>query len=361
MKPKTKRKRSEVPPSSAANIEASPCFVPENFADTVYTLEGTQLHLATEKEDLTGLDAEQQEAVEYCLEYVSHFGGEIYKEMRLLIIPGSSGIADFISVDSKLKHIDAADYKFGKNFQGHPEGNRQVHSYIVGLFREFPETETIRFHMPYPRLNEAYAHTFTKEDGKRLELEIEAIAEARRTSIKDRTTHPSKSCVYCAKAGNCSAFANAAMEVANTVGALELTPFGINIPAIKDAHTAGKMKTLVDYMSKWVDKAKDQLMTVAMEAHITPEGYELAFRKAKRTVEDPAAAWQAIEDEGYGVTREEFLDSCSVSMTKLEESVASHAPRGSKGKAKAEMGNLFATLGISKKKDDTPYLKKERK
>ena len=359
MSDKPKRKRSEVPPSSAANIEASPCFEPERFADTVYTLEGTALHLATEKEDMTGLDAEQAAAVQYCLDYIKQFVGEVHREMRLLIIPGSSGIADHIVVGDK--HVECIDYKFGINSQGDPEGNRQVHSYVVGIFRQFPQSETVAVTLIYPRRDEIKRHTFTKEDGKRLELEIEGIATARRYAIESRLKYPSKACVYCAKAGNCSAFANAAMDVAKTVGDLEMTPFGITIPAIKDAHTAGKMKTLVDFMSKWVDKAKDQLLAVAMEAHITPEGYELAFRKAKRTVEDPAAAWQVLEDQESGVTQEEFLNSCSVSMTKLEESVAAHAPRGSKGKAKTEMGNLFASLGISKKKEDTPYLKKERK
>lgn len=87
-------------------------------------------------------------------------------------------------------------------------------------------------------------------------------------------------------------------------------------------------------------------------------GHELRTRAGTRKITDPTAAWAAVKER---VTPDQFIGCCDVSLPKLETIFAEAAPRGAKSKAKQELSEALADLGVIETAKESLYLAKTRK
>jgi len=110
-------------------------------------------------------------------------------------------------------------------------------------------------------------------------------------------------------------------------------------------------------MEKWCESVKHHALQMRLNGQEIP-GHELRTRAGTRKITDPLAAWLAVKER---MTSDQFVACCDVSLPKLETTFADTAPRGGKAKAKQELCEALADLGVVETGKETLYLAKTRK
>jgi len=166
-------------------------------------------------------------------------------------------------------------------------------------------------------------------------------------------------CRYCGNRGTCPALYSKALIVAQNYAdtQLDIPPkFHPSTWTTPEEHSIGRRLALV--LEKWVESVKSHNLQFVMDAGQTIPGFEMKTKSGKREIRDTMAAYAALKDD---LTVEEFLAACGpVSMTKLEEAVASRAKRGEKSKRKEALYERLTDMGILETGRDVYYLARVR-
>ena len=270
------------------------------------------------------------------------------------------GTIDVLILNESKKHIDAADYKFGRSRVTHASENIQGHAYMVGAFDRYPWAETVTVHFITPRLDEVTKHTYHRKDLEWHRLRVNVIV-ARATAPEPELNPRTEACRFCKNKVSCPALKEQLLPLAKKY---ESNNFAIDLlkkyspSAVEDPDVLSRMLEVAPVMEAWAKAAKAKALEVATETGEEIPGYEVRYRSSKAKIEDPQKAFEAIEEH---MTAEEFMQACDVSIPKLAKKRAESLPRGEKKTARPtlELALMNAKLiPEDEDKDKTPYLKK---
>lgn len=349
------RSHAKHSPSALAYKEVCPGFESRG-EDTVYSQEGTLLHRAVEKGDLTGLNEEQVQVARLCLDYIEGLGagGETLREHKLSIGGGLTfGTVDYLRQEGD--RADLVDFKFGRNPVPDAEENAQVQAYALGVFELWPDVQSVRVHILQPRRDEVSTASYTRGDVPRLQLRVSTIiacCEAEAPALR-----PTENCLWCSRQGVCPALHKHALTIAKGYGDELQIPDQFHPSQITSPVVMGHALAVARVMEKWCESVRHHALQMRLGGQEIP-GHELRTASGKRRIKDPIAAWAAVKHQ---VPPEAFIACCDVSLPKLENAFAEAAPRGVKAKAKQELSEALADLGIIETAKESLYLAKTRK
>ena len=324
--------------------------------------EGTLLHKALETGGIEGLTDEQLQCVVMCREYVQELEHQacvrgpfvIHREVKLDIANGLTfGTADFLLLGNGCAEL--VDFKMGRNPVPDAEVNPQMQAYALGVFERFPELQTLKVHILLPRRDEVSTAVYHRADMPRLRLRIDTIIA--RCEAAEQQLCPTEHCIYCARQATCSALHQHALVVANGYDEELKLPEQFHPGQIVDPAMMSRALAVARVMEKWCESVKHHALQMRLGGQEIP-GNELRARAGTRKIIDPLAAWAAVRDR---ITPDQFVGCCDVSLPKLETIFAEAAPRGAKSKAKQELSEALADLGIVETAKESFYLAKTRK
>ena len=349
-------------PSSLAYKEICPGFKNREESSPAAD-EGTLLHKALETGKTEGLVDEQLQVVEMCRGYIESLEAaaksegpiKILREVQLNIADGLTfGTTDYLLVSTGSRSADLVDFKFGRNTVPDSEINPQVQAYVLGAFEKFPDIDLIRAHVLLPRRDEVFVADYSRTDMDRLRLRISTIIS--RCEHPEPELFPTDNCLWCSRQATCAALHKHALTVANGYeGELQI-PDQFHPGQIIDPTMMSRALALARILEKWCDSVKHHALQMRLGGQEIP-GHELRTRAGTRKITDPLAAWAAVRDR---LTPDQFVACCDVSISKLENTFAEAAPRGSKTKAKQEFSEALADLGIVESGKESFYLAKTK-
>ena len=325
--------------------------------------EGTRLHNALETGNIDGLLEEQLQVVEMCRGYIENLEAsaraagpvEIHREVQLAIADDLTfGTADYLLISPESRSADLVDFKFARNSVPDSEVNPQVQAYVLGVFEKFPDIDLIRAHVLLPRRDEVFVAEYTRADMDRLRLRISTIIS--RCEIPEPELYPTDNCLWCSRQATCAALHKHALTIANGYEGELHIPDQFHPGQIVDPSMMSRALTVARVMEKWCDSVKHHALQMRLGGLEIP-GHELRTRAGTRKITDPMAAWAAVRER---ITQEQFVACCDVSLPKLETTFAEAAPRGAKAKAKQELSEALANLGIVETGKESFYLAKTK-
>jgi hypothetical protein len=349
-------------PSALAYKEICPGFQKRDETSPAAE-EGTRLHKALETGKTDGLEPEQVQCVEACRGYLDALESEaratgpaeVHREVKLNIAGGLTfGTADYLLILPAARFAHLVDFKFGRNSVPDAEINPQVQAYVLGAFEKFPGIDSIRAHVLLPRRDEVSVADYVRADVPRLRVRVSTIIS--RCEAPDPELRPTENCLWCARQATCAALHKHALTIANGYeGELQI-PDQYHPGQILDPAMMSRALTVARVLEKWCDSVKHHALQMRLGGQEIP-GHELRSRSGTRKITDPLAAWVAVRDR---LTPDQFIGCTDVSLPKLEAAFAEGAPRGAKTKAKQELSEALADLGIVETGKESFYLAKTK-
>jgi hypothetical protein len=315
-------------PSELEKLELCACYKGSSI-DTAVSAEGTMLH----------------EAMEYWVNNRCWPPGKIYTEEHLFLLKfateqvsellhGASGyaaetrmniytagnvrikgIADLvITYEDPARPPAVIDYKFGRLPISPADQNLQGHAYGLGYMRSHPAPNgvTVIFIQPHERLVDG--HHVTRADIAGIIARICSVISRSRTRTVTPTPHPT-ACQYCSKKLGCTALGTLAVTVAEGYGKLTIPEKFVPGP-----HTTPEQRNTAQHLAQlfdeWGKMWKADNARAVIEDGVELEDFALRSRTGSRKIEDPCAAWRIASE--CGVSVEEFLAACSVSVGQLD-------------------------------------------
>ena len=270
------------------------------------------------------------------------------------------GTVDVVILKESQKHIEALDYKFGRNRVDHAEVNIQGHAYMVGLFDRYPWAETVTVHFVTPRLGEATKHTYSRDDLEWHRLRVRVIIE--RATQEELELNPrTEACRVCKHKVSCPALKDQLLPLAKKY---DSNNFAIDLlkkyspDTVEDPAILGRMLEVAPVMEAWAQAAKKKALEVAVETGEEIPGYEVRYRNPSTKIKDTQKAYEILEDQ---LTPEEVMDACEVSVAKLAKALAEKLPRGQKKNARPAVELALMESDLIPSEDEVeknPYLKK---
>jgi len=327
--------------------------------------EGHRLHEALETGKLDGLDEEQLQVVGMCRGYVEALENqvrgegertlEILREHRVPICDGATfGTLDYAIFNRRLCHAHLVDFKFGRRAVPDAEVNPQVQAYVLGLLEENPDIQSVTAHILLPRRDEVSTATYSRKDIPRIRLRISTIIA--RCEAPEPELRPTENCLWCARQATCPALHRHALTIATGYEDDLKLPDQFHPGHIVDPTMMSRALTVARVMEKWCDSVKHHALKMRLDGQEIP-GHELRSRAGTRKISDPLAAWAAVRDR---ISPDQFIGCTEVSLPKLESIFAEAAPRGAKAKAKQELSEALADLGIVETGKESFYLAKTK-
>lgn len=371
------------------------------------TIIGTIAHNATEKgEDDQRLDDDDAAAVAECLDF--------YEERRHLAVEASPALpgerhniielketylpiddikweeetVDFLTGDKSKRqvvattagYIDAAiinhdrtyaeifDWKFGMWAVEHAENNLQGLAYALGMLRQYPTLEQVRFWFKQPHLEGSAGLTsaVVRRDMVvklylRIQIVVERAKRARASGKFDLARPMVPNCNFCANIGACTKVAEFACRVGHKFHPMGI-PADITPSIIHDPKNSQIGLELASVMATWAKAFRSQQTDrILRGAQPAPEGYSIT-QKSDREIVDPAKYKELALQH---MTPEEYEKTLTPAFGAVEVAIRDKAPRGEKKAAieafKAELiakgavvvGQPYSFLRAVNSKDKT--------
>lgn len=369
-------------PSSLQSSEACPKFLNED-RESEAAAAGTLQHKATEKHDLTILEDEDQvNAVKLCLEYeaqvrnwfVENFSmpplelREVYLPVGKDVITDdkgnkwdgvTGGFPDIVLYSLTNKYAHVLDWKFGKEPVTETKSNLQGISYALGVFQMFKQIDRVCVHFVAPYQDwgdehiEKYVHEFKRSEIPQLELRIRTVI-ARKLSTNAQPSPRTDLCLWCARKGECPALAAVALQVSSKYHQF-VVPDVVDPTALTLPEQYSMLYDYADQFGDWVKAVKKRIVDAAVTEGVAVPGYSIV-RRQDRTVESLGLFKQAALKNG--VSEQEFFETLTVSITKVEELVKSKAQKGEGAAAVRQLASDLDELGAVGKADPAYHLRK---
>jgi hypothetical protein len=111
-------------------------------------------------------------------------------------------------------------------------------------------------------------------------------------------------------------------------------------------------------LADWAQSVRKHALDMVQGGQEIP-GYGLKFRSGQRTIKDIPLVWEIIQQE-FGVSLNDFLPACSISVTALEKAVKNRQEHGKGAAAIRRMNQLLSSEGLCVTGSEVTYLAKER-
>lgn len=372
-------------PSTLQSLEACPCYK-SRPSTHIRTIIGTISHKVTEtREDDNRLDDEDALAAAECLDFydkrvqlaqaIRHkaveekamdlWGTEVKEgesadafEIAERTVPAiieltetylavdkiqfpdgvestTAGYVDRVIIAHNRTYAELFDWKFGMWPVEKADNNLQGFSYALGLMREYPTLQSVRFWFKQPNTGEITHVLITRESIMekyfRIQVVVARAREARALMAKSDWSMANPMipvCNFCDHIGRCEKILPIALSVGKKFYPLEI-PEHITPTMVQDPHNTSLAMRLSAVMAVW-SKAFRSATTdrVIRRDADTPEGFVLTSR-ADRVVKDVDAlrkiALKYITKKEY-----EALLSKEPPFGTLEDAIKDTAPRGQK-------------------------------
>ncbi len=366
------RKHARSSPSKLKNLEICPSYEGDNSGPVhPVTLRGTAMHEASETGSMAGLDEEEVRLVTMCNDFMSEeiaIAEKVIDEQHLKTHdPDVQGFVDKIIVFKPnaqgRRKLAIRDYKYGWNAVDGPRENPQAIAYTLAAFLQWPDADEIDFAFLIPRLDLVLTHTFTRADMDWMKLRISTIAERVRKLAGKEFNVVDSNCLYCGYKAHCKPMHAKSLTIARANDNPDLQ---LPLPAILDPSQMTDPQqvayglNVAAHVEDWVKRMRARALDIRLETGVEIPGYTLVEQQAKREIANPPGAWEVIKTE-FGVTQEEFLSACKVSITQLETVVKDHAPHGKKAEAATKFTDRLADEGFLTRGASFPVLRRDKK
>jgi len=352
--PVAERAHHPFSPSQLQSLEACPCYISKS-SEHIRTIIGTIAHKSTETRlDDNRLDDDDAAAVAECADFYERrkYLMEAERKDGLPVIEiveaylpiddckfddgcesTTAGYVDRGIVSSDRKRAELIDFKFGFWPIEQAENNLQGIAYALGLFRQYPSVQTIKFFFKQPLLDSIQEATFTREQIPALYLRVQVVVaearEARRLIAlgdwsKARPMVPA--CNFCANLGLCPKVAEFACKVGSKFYPLEI-PENITPSMIMSPQQTSLGLRLAQVLAIWAKSFKSVITDRVLQRRAeVPEGFGITSR-AEREVKNPAKYREVALEY---LTESEYTETLAVSLGAVEEKISEKAPRGNK-------------------------------
>lgn len=375
------RKHSLISPSKLKQLQICPGYESDDTPSAAAT-RGTVLHEAMDTGVIpTTLPDDDRAVASKVLtildESEKHSPFESLKEIELDF--RSLGIQDFerghadrviileANDQDEPVFVELIDFKFGKWEVDHVAENIQFRAYALGLFILFPSIERIRVRLIQPALDKDESHVFSRRrDYDMIVTQIGAIARRRKHWLEtndEKLLRPhADTCGFCAMQAKCPAWQSYMTKLANEADLFghQIAPLNhLESPDTADPDEVMRAFRWVKPMEDYLRKFKKFVLAVYDTGRID-SGVTLIEKPGDATIVDPIAAARVLEEQ-YGVTLDEFLSACDISITKLKQLVASHAKTGEKTEMQSEAVNTLGEMGLIQYGPKIRYIQLSRK
>ena len=310
-------KHHEFSPSKLEQYRICPAsyYMQKGLPDTTSAAaeEGTLLHAALAKFSADGLNSEQTEVFESCVNYLDSLttgtgNDEIITELPLTIKDGSevltTGTADVVIYNSDMHEVSIIDWKFGYTPVMNVMNNIQLATYAVGAMQKYG-VSTCKAHVFQPRIRIVSGYTFT--DQKAIIANINNIIN-KAQSEKLVFNATDESCRYCKARLNCPAFRMKYQKLAASSATYDLT----NINTLVELYEASRsIKTFVSDIENRVKQVIEEQGECGK--------YVFDIKEGNREIKDLNTLYSVVKDY---LTPQEFNNACKVSIGKLEKLLA---------------------------------------
>lgn len=362
---------AEFSPSALKYFERCPSYLRREGTNEIAE-RGTRIHEALETGDFSKLqDDDELNVANICRSFVAdlvHSKGwkqiDRINELRLDIDLGD-GTSTFGTCDVFVqsgKQALMVDFKTGWGKIDDAEQNSQAQAYVLGAFQKFPEIETIEFYFAIPHRDEVSFATYNRADMGRIALRFNTVirkaelARDGKLDVKQAFNPGHGLCEYCGRQSTCPALASTMLELAKRYEGenIQLPPTVDGLQT-NDPKVLAELLKLAPIAEAWAASIRKRCIDLAVQEGVDFPGFKRVERRAARKILSAHGAFEQVKDV---MPVDEFLKVCdSVSIGKLEEAYASHAPKGKKANSRQILECRLKDAGLLKEEQGFTYLK----
>lgn len=360
-------------PSTLEHLDICPGWIPEPYSTSNQAGdEGKLMHTALETGIYTALEEEQKACVQkvqglftremVALGVTARSPLVCHREKWVGIEGFNRGIIDVLAITGE--HALIGDAKFGRVEVEDAETNLQGISYAVAVFEEFPIVNHIKVIFAQPRCDLISSALFDRKVYHSLLLRLKTIRanvqQFAATQDSSRLNPRSHNCAFCGNITDCPAVGQKALAVANgyALARDEELPDLFDPAQLATPEKRAQAEKLRRVLEKWCSSVQKHNVEFRLQGTEIP-GFELRSRSGEKSVTNPLAAWETAQELAQGKLTEADLASVStISLPKLKEAVAEHAPRGYKAKLKQALENQLVDRDALSKGGEIYYLQK---
>lgn len=368
-------KHARYSPSTYGSREACRGWTPDKDASEVGKAagyRGTAIHKAIEREDISRLhDADDIECAKKCISFIKNRLSKLkiprhLREVEVSVLDQFGFVDDLIISEN---YAEMTDYKTGWRPVVDAEENPQMQGYALGIFKKFPEIETLQVNLLMPRQDEISEATYTRaSDYMRLKDRIFKIIEGAKAAdrlfesnsfeeLMKILVPSSNNCEYCGRKAICPALNSLALTVAKRYDPELLIPAHLHGSNITDPEMMATALQIAPVLEKWSSGVRKAAIDMRIHDGKEIPGYELGERRGTRKITNAQAAWDVVKDK---ISPEEFAGCADVSLTDLEKAVAAKSPRGEKRAAKTHLEDALRDRDAIEDGAPIHYLKQNR-
>jgi hypothetical protein len=251
-------------------------------------------------------------------------------------------------------HAKVLDWKFGRWPVEEADNNTQGIAYVVGVFKKFPDVDSVELIFKLPHQKDITRHTFYRHQLDELYLRIVAIVERAIQNAHQedysKATPNVPACIFCARRGNCEKLHEIVLNVGHKFYPAKI-PSDISVSVLKNPADFANGMRIAQIVTAWAEGYKRQGTQQVLQGAVEiPEGYVIA-EYSKRKITDAEAYKESTK--GF-LTRKEYNATLKPGLTAVEEVIKGKAARGQKSKRVNEF--LEKQKGVEKTVA-APYLK----
>lgn len=365
-------------PSTLQFLEACPHYQSRSEANE-RAIAGTLAHSVIEsRQDDYRLSDEDAEAVAECADFFERrkalMEGPVI-ELKEVYLPiddcefedgtkaTTAGYVDCAIISGDQTYAEMMDWKMGAWHVTKAENNLQGVSYALGLMKQYPSLDRIRFFFKMPHLDYVTDAVFTRDQipelYRRVQVVVERAREARkRNDCNDWSlaTPSTPTCNFCANIGRCEKVLAIACKIGSKFSPLHIPP-DVTPTMVMDPANVKLAMQLTNVMATWSESFRRQTTdrVLRQDAPI-PDGYEIQSR-TKRNLVDLRLYRTIIEKY---LTAEELRpldDANPLTFTAVEKLIVDKSPRGQKKNTVQQFRTDLETVGAVKEGDSFSFLK----
>jgi hypothetical protein len=269
----------------------------------------------------------------------------------------TGGYADRLLVFPTLRLAILFDWKFGLWPVEDAENNLQGISYVLGVFKKYPQVDSVRIFFKLPQLEQVTEHTFHRAQEDELRLRVMTVVEraefmARHVNFEDATPMV-PACLFCSRIGRCHKIQERILKVGQKYHPIEF-PESIDTTLLRDPANFEKGLRLAQVVSEWAKSYKSLGTQQVLLGRIpVPEGFKIAAFSEREIIDTEKFRAAALR---Y-LTEEEFVQTLKPTLGAVEKLISAKAPRGSKDETVEEFGQVLLDTSAVQKTVPVPYLK----
>lgn len=280
--------------------------------ESEWSKEGTLLHNAVATGNMDGLNDEQREVVERCLNFwdsLVHDDDEVLVEQKFSVYDtdGSEltyGFIDLCIFNQETSELLVVDWKYGYIPVNDVKCNIQLATYALAAMQKFGVSKCKCF-VFQPRIKKSSHYTFTNPDAIRQNIKS-IIAKARDSKIVLNAQQ--EACRYCNARLACPAFRVEFQKLSASKGDYDLT----------DTNTLEKLYDATKNVKTFISEI-ERMVKQTIEETGSCGKYQFQTTDGAREIKDLNALYATVKDY---LTIQEFNSVCKLTLGKFEDLLA---------------------------------------